>query len=230
MGAPPPPDGGAPPLNRRPKPELRSEAHFFSAATKVGEVVLTDPLLNTGPVPEKFGAGRVTPLVFMQATNFVTALLYAVLLRKFPLAPAPPAGNESPHFFSAAAIFGLLAKPARPAPAAPAAPPPNRDPPPPAGRPVGGRVPVGRVGRVIPAFERQLRIAAKRAPPAARPPAGVVVAAGVPVAALLVVVLLLDPPQAASRIEVASTATTTSAERLRSLVLLFIVLLGWWKG
>jgi hypothetical protein len=59
-------------------------------------VVLTSFVLNTGPLPEVLGGGKVTPFSRMQATNLVSAALDGA-----PPKRAPPPKFPAPHFFSA---------------------------------------------------------------------------------------------------------------------------------
>jgi hypothetical protein len=59
-------------------------------------VVLIPLVLNTGPLPEVFGGGRLTPFSRMQATYFASAALDAALLKR-----PPPPKLAPPHFFSA---------------------------------------------------------------------------------------------------------------------------------
>jgi hypothetical protein len=55
-------------------------------------------VLKIGPLPDVFGAGRLTPFARMQAANAANALLRAGLLNACPPRPKFP----PPHFFTAA--------------------------------------------------------------------------------------------------------------------------------
>ncbi len=73
--------------------------HLLSAFLKVVLFVLMPLVLNTGPLPVVFGAGRLTPFLRMHAENLASALLEFAP----PKPAAPPAGMfPAPHFFSAA--------------------------------------------------------------------------------------------------------------------------------
>jgi hypothetical protein len=111
----------------------------------VALLVLIPLVLNTGPFPDVFGVGRLTPFSRMQATNFVSAVLDAALLKR-----APPVKLPAPHFLSASwycvrlTPFGSWSPPAPPGgPACPVVP-----------VPAGGRFADG-VGSVMPCFCRQ---------------------------------------------------------------------------
>src|ERR1700730_2118837 len=116
-------------------------------------------VLHTGPLPDVFGVGSLTPFSRMQATNFVSAALAVGLLKR-----AVPLKLPLPHFFNASWKCVALT------PAGgwnlPPPPPPSNPPPRP---PAGGRLPEG-AGSVIPCFARQDLKAVNRLDP---PPGGV---------------------------------------------------------
>jgi hypothetical protein len=49
--------------------------HFCCAVVNFEPLVSSPLVLNTGPLPDVLGAGRLTPLLRMQAANFVSAAL-----------------------------------------------------------------------------------------------------------------------------------------------------------
>src|ERR1700730_14963379 len=104
-------------------------------------------VLNTGPLPDVFGVGSLTPFSRMQATNFVSAALAVGLLKR-----AAPPKLPLPHFLNASWNCVALT------PAGGWNLPPPSNPPPP---PPGGRLPDG-AGSVMPCFARQDLNAANR--------------------------------------------------------------------
>ncbi|HEV3284809.1 MAG TPA: hypothetical protein VG010_11455 [Solirubrobacteraceae bacterium] len=59
-------------------------------------VVLIPVVLNTGPLPDVFGVGSLTPFSVMHATNFASAALPSGLLKRLA-----PRKLPEPHFFNA---------------------------------------------------------------------------------------------------------------------------------
>jgi len=126
-----------------------------------------------GPLPEKFGAGRLYPCCFTHATKLLIAVC-EIRPRNAP-PPPPPNPNFAPQALNAACIFGEMLR---------APPPPKKKlrrgvvlvpvpvvpvplPPP------GGEPPGGRDGRVTPCAFRHDTSCARRAlpePPAAADP------------------------------------------------------------
>jgi hypothetical protein len=175
---------------------------LLCADLNVELAVLMPVVLNTGPVPDVFGVGRLTPFSRMQATNFVSAALAVGLLKRAaPLELAPP------HFFNASwNRVALTPAGGWNLPPPPSNPPPPRDPP-------GGRFPDG-AGSVIPCFTKQDLNAVKRLDP---PPGGLFDASIEPVLAGLVA-LLAELPHAASVQQAPSTASATAGRDRRLVV------------
>lgn len=154
---------------------------------------------NTGPLPEKFGAGRLYPCWRTHVTYFSIAWCEIRPKRR----PAPKR-KFAPHAFKAACTFGLLAAWRKNPPPPPKNPPPGRG---------AVEVPLlpelgGREGTFTPCCFRQATSAARLAlnPEAPDPLADATVEVEVVLAAapLLLLVLL---PQAAIR-QAAPTATS----------------------
>jgi hypothetical protein len=161
--------------------------------------VLMPLVLNTGPLPDVLGVGRLTPFSRIQATNFVSAAFPAALLNR-PWPNLPP-----PHFLRAS--WNCVVLP----PLGGWSPPGRPSPPPPPGfpEPAGGRFPDG-AGTVIPCLARQDRNAVNRLDPDP--------CAGFDDALVLVEVTLVElpaePPHAASVRQTPST-DSASAGRIR---------------
>jgi hypothetical protein len=187
-----PPLGGDPPLGGLPPPAAapRSLRHLLSALLNAVLLVLMPLVLNTGPLPEVFAAGRSTPFSRMQAVNFASVLLeFAPPKRAAPA--APPAGKfPPPHFFNAACSCAELS------PLGSLDPPPGLWPGVPVGGDGPGLPPAGAEGSVTPCLDRHSRSAVDLAEPAPGALLGVV-------ADLLFAELVLPPlpeelPHAAS--------------------------------
>src|ERR1700728_839640 len=111
-------------------------AHLVSAALNVVLLVFKPLVLNTGPLPDVFGAGTSTPSSRMHAANLVSAALAAGLAKLDPLPRLkwPPPACNPPHFLIAASYFSLFTPFASwrpPAPAPPSKPPAPAPPGPP---------------------------------------------------------------------------------------------------
>ncbi|MEA2301085.1 MAG: hypothetical protein QOE44_1620, partial [Solirubrobacteraceae bacterium] len=73
--------------------------HFVRAAVNCGLVVLSFPVLNTGPRPVVLGAGRAIPFWRMHVANLVSAVRVAGVTTR----AAPPRRRfPPPHLASAA--------------------------------------------------------------------------------------------------------------------------------
>jgi hypothetical protein len=176
--------------------------HLAWADLNVELAVLIPVVLNTGPLPEVLGVGRLTPFSRMQATNFVSAALDVELLNRPPPPKLPP-----PHFFSASWNCVLLTPlggwnpPGRPSPPpCPVVP-----------EPAGGRFPDG-AGSVIPCFARQDLNAVNRLNPDA--PVDDVPA----LVDVVFVELLAELPHAASARQAPSTDSTRIGRKRRAVV------------
>lgn len=171
-------------------------------------------VLNTGPLPDVFGCGTLTPFLRRQAANRLSACRNRGLLTRLkPLrAPGPPPRKSRPprHLLMALCSCARVTPLGR-------LPPPRNKP----------RAPPGRVGSCTPCFCRHSRTALKRAwgPVAPRgpvvPPEEEVLALADPVAVLVAaafacvaVVEPPDPPQAVSpSAAMAPAASTTLSGR-----------------